>query len=105
MKKSKTAVKSQPLGKKKDTRGIKYFLWILPFLILVFLFSYFPLHGWIYSFYDYRPPRSLADCEFVGLNPPLPPPIKIFSIFRSFFPSFWGYPAVKEGFIIFGNDV
>lgn len=31
MKKSKTAVKSQPLGKKKDTRGIKYFLWILPF--------------------------------------------------------------------------
>ena len=25
MKKSKTAVKSQPLGKKKDTRGIKYF--------------------------------------------------------------------------------
>ena len=68
MKKSKTAVKSQPLGKKKDTRGIKYFLWILPFLILVFLFSYFPLHGWIYSFYDYRPPRSLADCEFVGLQ-------------------------------------
>lgn len=68
MKKSKTAVKSQPLGKKKDTRGIKYFLWILPFLILVFLFSYFPLHGWIYSFYDYRPPRSLSDCEFVGLQ-------------------------------------
>ena len=34
MKKSKTAVKSQPLGKKKDTRGIKYFLWILPFLLL-----------------------------------------------------------------------
>ena len=68
MKKSKTAVKSQPLGKKKDTRGLKYFLWILPFLILVFLFSYFPLHGWIYSFYDYRPPRSLSDCEFVGLQ-------------------------------------
>ncbi|MCR5451377.1 MAG: ABC transporter permease subunit [Lachnospiraceae bacterium] len=55
------------IGKSKFV-GFKYFLWILPFLILVFLFSYFPLHGWIYSFYDYRPPRSLSQCEFVGLQ-------------------------------------
>lgn len=48
--------------------GIKYFLWITPFLVLVFLFSYFPLHGWIYSFYDYKPPRSLWKCDFVGLQ-------------------------------------
>lgn len=54
--------------KKRDTRGVKYFLWILPFVILVFLFSYFPLHGWIYSFFDYKPPRSLAQSEFVGLQ-------------------------------------
>ncbi|MCR5415931.1 MAG: ABC transporter permease subunit [Pseudobutyrivibrio sp.] len=51
----------------KKATGFKYFLWILPFMILVFLFSYFPLHGWIYSFYDYKPPRSLSDCDFVGL--------------------------------------
>ena len=51
----------------KKVTGVKYFIWILPFMILVFLFSYFPLHGWIYSFYDYKPPRSLSDCDFVGL--------------------------------------
>nr|WP_243140903.1 ABC transporter permease subunit [Candidatus Galacturonibacter soehngenii] len=54
--------------KRNDWRSFSYFLWILPFLILVFLFSYFPLHGWIYSFFDYKPPRSLAQCEFVGLQ-------------------------------------
>lgn len=68
MKKSKAAAKSQPLPKAKDKRGLQYFLWIVPFLILVFLFSYFPLHGWIYAFFDYKPPRSLSDCDFVGLQ-------------------------------------
>ena len=68
MKKNKTAAKSISSERMKDKRGIKYFLWILPFLILVFLFSYFPLHGWIYSFFDYKPPRSLANCDFVGIQ-------------------------------------
>lgn len=68
MKVSKTAVKSVSPGKAAHSRGVKYFLWVMPFLVLVFLFSYFPLHGWIYSFFDYRPPRSLADCDFVGLQ-------------------------------------
>ena len=54
--------------KARNINGIYYFLWIVPFLVLVFLFSYFPLHGWIYSFFDYRPPRSLSDSEFVGLQ-------------------------------------
>ena len=43
-------------------------LLILPFLILCFLFSYFPLHGWIYALYDYRAPLKLSQCEFVGLK-------------------------------------
>ena len=68
MKKSKTAVKSTQGSKVGAKKGFGYFLWILPFLVLVFLFSYFPLHGWIYAFYDYKPPRSLSDCEFVGLQ-------------------------------------
>ena len=59
---------SMPGKKGGDKRGVRYFLWIQPFLILVFLFSYFPLHGWIYAFFDYKPPRSLSDCEFVGLQ-------------------------------------
>lgn len=44
------------------------FLTIVPFLVLVFLFSYFPLYGWIYSLYDYRPARGLGGSEFVGLQ-------------------------------------
>ncbi|WP_160679402.1 ABC transporter permease subunit [Clostridium sp. C8-1-8] len=46
----------------------KLFLMALPFLVLTFLFSYLPLHGWLYSFYDYRPGIPLAKSEFVGLR-------------------------------------
>ena len=41
---------------------------ILPFVILVIVFSYYPLYGWRYAFYDYKPPKSLADCNFVGFK-------------------------------------
>ena len=44
----------------------KLFLCIVPFVILSFLFSYFPLHGWVYAFFDYKPPLKLSQCEFVG---------------------------------------
>lgn len=44
------------------------FLYMLPFLLLCFAFSYFPLHGWIYSFYDYKPPLKLSQCNFMGLR-------------------------------------
>ena len=48
--------------------GFKMFLMILPFLILCFLFAYYPLYGWVYAFFDYKPPRTLAQCEYVGLK-------------------------------------
>lgn len=54
--------------KKNGLEGKKMFLMILPFLILSFLFSYYPLHGWIYAFYDYRAPLKLSQVEFVGLK-------------------------------------
>ena len=62
-----TALKNQG-KKKKNWEGKKLFLLILPFLILSFLFSYFPLHGWVYALYDYRAPLKLSQCEFVGLK-------------------------------------
>lgn len=40
----------------------------LPFLVLVAIFSYYPLYGWLYSLYDYRPPFKLFDTPFVGLK-------------------------------------
>lgn len=54
--------------KRKNLEGKKMFLMILPFLVLCFLFSYYPLHGWIYAFYDYRAPLKLSQCEFVGFK-------------------------------------
>jgi len=58
------------LGKinKKKWYSFKLFLFILPFIALVLLFSYYPLYGWVYAFYDYRPPRPFSDAEFVGLK-------------------------------------
>lgn len=54
--------------KKKSAEGYKMFLMIVPFMILCFLFSYFPLYGWIYAFYDYKAPLKLSQCDFVGLK-------------------------------------
>ncbi|MBW5445176.1 ABC transporter permease subunit [Cohnella sp. CFH 77786] len=39
-----------------------------PFLILAFLFSYLPLYGWIYAFYDYRPALGIAHSPYVGFK-------------------------------------
>lgn len=58
--------KSVTKKNKSTVQGRKLFLCIVPFLILSFLFSYFPLHGWIYAFFDYKPPLKLSQCEFVG---------------------------------------
>ena len=51
--------------------GSKYYklLWMaIPFITIVFLFSYVPIFGWIYSFFDYVPGVSIFECDFVGLE-------------------------------------
>ena len=53
---------------KKQIRGYREFLYILPFLILVLIFSYYPLYGWVYAFFDYKPPKPLSESTFVGLK-------------------------------------
>ena len=53
---------------KKKWYSFKLFLYVLPFIVLVLLFSYYPLYGWLYAFYDYRPPRPFSEAEFVGLK-------------------------------------
>ena len=32
------------------------------------MFSYVPLFGWLYAFFDYKPAVSLFQCDFVGLK-------------------------------------
>lgn len=45
---------------KRKVRGFKEFLMILPFILLVLVFSYYPLYGWVYAFFDYKPPFPLS---------------------------------------------
>lgn len=44
------------------------FLLFLPFLILAFVFSYLPLWGWRYAFFDYKAGDELTMQNFVGLK-------------------------------------
>jgi len=46
----------------------RLFLMILPFLVLVVLFSYLPLAGWRYAFFDYTPGIELSMDDFVGFK-------------------------------------
>lgn len=81
-------MKEKPKKKKLD-QGKRMFLYMLPFLLLCFAFSYFPLHGWIYSFYDYKPPLKLSQCNFMGLR---------------WFEMIFGNPAqVRQLFIVMRN--
>lgn len=48
--------------------GKKLFLLIVPFLLFSILFSYLPLFGWVYAFFDYQPPLPLSESEFVGFQ-------------------------------------
>ena len=47
---------------------LQLFLMLLPFLILVFIFSYLPLWGWRYAFFDYCVGDVLSMENWVGLK-------------------------------------
>ncbi|OPJ58394.1 ABC transporter permease [Clostridium oryzae] len=57
----------KPQHKRSNQKYVLFFM-ALPFLILVFVFSYLPLYGWKYAFYDYRPGIPLSQSSFVGLQ-------------------------------------
>jgi putative aldouronate transport system permease protein len=40
----------------------------IPFALIVFVFSYLPLWGWIYAFQKYRPGRNIFEQQWVGLE-------------------------------------
>lgn len=46
----------------------KLFLIMLPFIALVLIFSYLPLYGWRYAFFDYTPGTVLSKDNFTGLK-------------------------------------
>ncbi len=47
---------------------IQLFLMLLPFLILIFIFSYLPLWGWRYAFFDYEAGGVISMDNWVGLK-------------------------------------
>lgn len=53
---------------KKVNNRLALLLMVFPFVILVFMFSYIPLFGWIYAFFDYKPGIPLTKSAFVGLK-------------------------------------
>ena len=62
-------VPKAPKGEKLEMDS-KYqlFLMLLPFLALVFAFSYLPLYSWRYAFYDYSAGGTISAENFVGLK-------------------------------------
>ncbi|WP_338555149.1 ABC transporter permease subunit [Paenibacillus sp. KS-LC4] len=62
------AKKSKRLRKSVKHSSYRLFFMALPFLILAFLFSYLPLYGWIYAFYDYSPALGISQSPYVGFK-------------------------------------
>ncbi len=52
----------------RKARAYREFLYIVPFLAIVAIFSYYPLYGWFYAFFDYKPPFPLTWDKFVGFK-------------------------------------
>lgn len=53
---------------KHQLRSYREFLYVLPFIVMVAIFSYYPLYGWVYSFFSYKPPQSLSWENYVGVK-------------------------------------
>lgn len=49
-------------------QSLQLFLMLMPFLLLVFIFSYLPLWGWRYAFFDYNAGDTLSMDAWVGLK-------------------------------------
>ena len=60
--------KTKALIMTKPRKDYKLLYYALPFMIIVLLFNYVPIFGWIYAFFDYIPGVKLNDSEFVGLE-------------------------------------
>lgn len=65
---TKQVVFKQGMMTDKRKRKIKLVLFLLPFLVLVGIFAYVPIFGWVYAFIDYTPGVAIADSPFVGLK-------------------------------------
>lgn len=54
--------------KKGLSPSTKLLIVIIPSMIICYLYAYRPLRGLAYAFMEYKPGRSIMECEFVGLK-------------------------------------
>ena len=65
MARSKTATVAPA---RKPKKQYKLLFMVLPFMVIVLLFNYVPIFGWIYSVFDYVPGVPILECDFMGLD-------------------------------------
>jgi len=53
---------------KTDKEKITLLFMTLPAMLLMLVFTYGPIYGWLYAFFNYRIGMRLKDCAFVGLK-------------------------------------
>ena len=61
-------IKSKSKRKALTKENIYLFVLTLPFITAIFLFSYLPLYGWRYAFYDYKVGIPLIQTDFIGVE-------------------------------------
>jgi len=52
----------------RENERLKLLLLAIPFVVFIFMFSYVPLFGWVYSFFNYKPGIPLSKTPFVGFE-------------------------------------
>ena len=57
-----------PLVKMEMDEKYRLFLMMLPVILLSFIFSYLPIWGWRYAFFDYKPGGTIGPENFVGFK-------------------------------------
>lgn len=60
----------QPLSKtfKKIATNKVLYIMLVPCMIYTFIFSYYPLTGWIMAFENYKPAKGYWGSKFVGFD-------------------------------------
>lgn len=68
MKIEKRLTVAYSLRKKNLSERTQLFFLGLPVIIMIFIFSYVPLFGWLLAFFDFKPGIPLSRTPFVGLK-------------------------------------
>lgn len=60
--------KKKPFSKERFQREIPYHLMLLPGIIIVLIYSYFPMFGLIMAFQNYKPSKGIMGSAWIGFT-------------------------------------